>query len=307
MKNDGPETCAPETDAGVRVRTAGVLSDLNLATVCDAAMCPNRNDCYARHTATFLLLGTRCTRNCPFCGVRTTNDDAPPDAPDPGEPQRVAEAVRRLGLRHVVLTCVTRDDLVDGGAEHFVRTIRAIRSLSTPATPISVEVLPSDFNGKDDAIATLAAEAPEVYAYNVETVPRLFPVVRDPRASYRTTLHVFDVVRRISPETPLKTGFLIGVGETVDELRETWTDLLRHGVTRLTIGQYLRPGRGNLPVSRYYSPEEFRYLEELAKKTGFEYVRAGRLVRSSYRAEEMIGATSDHAGDQIGVEPAPEK
>ena len=284
MRKEIPkERSCGTTSANARLHTAAILANLQISTVCDAAMCPNRHECYARRTATFLLLGTRCTRNCPFCGVK--GSDAPLNPPDPTEPRRVADAVATLDLRHVVLTCVTRDDRPDGGAAHFVQTIRAIRTLPNA---VSIEVLPSDFAGNADAIETLAREKPEIYAYNTETVPRRFAAVRDRRATYQRTLRVFEIVHRVSPQIPLKTGLMVGVGETIPELLEVWSDLLRRGVSRLTVGQYLRPGRGNLPVYRYYSPGEFAYLERLAKTMGFRYVMAGRLVRSSYHAEEMV-------------------
>ena len=270
-----------------RVRTAAAVAGLGLNTVCDAAMCPNRGECFARGTATFLLLGDRCTRSCEFCGVR--HGEAPaPLASD--EPLRVATAVQRMEIRHVVLTCVTRDDLDDGGASHFVETVAAIRNVAADAgVPVpTVEVLPSDFGGNAAAVEQLAMVVPDVYAYNTETVPRLYATVRDRRTSYQTTLDVFRTVRRIAPTIPLKTGMMLGLGETVAELLDCWSELLEYGVTRLTLGQYLRPGRQQMSVVRYYSPQEFDELAALARSLGFRHVLAGRLVRSSYHAEEML-------------------
>ncbi len=270
-----------QTQAIARQQTATTLDHFALTTICDEAKCPNRHECYAQHTATFLLLGNICTRHCGFCGVRS--DVAPPPL-DPTEPTRVAAAVQAMGLRHVVLTSVTRDDLPDGGADHFAQTVESIHRL--PSSP-TVEVLPSDLQGDEAAIARLVAAHPEVYAYNTETVPRLYAKIRDRHASYRTTLHVFRTVHALAPATPLKTSFLLGLGETTEELLDTWSELRDCGVSRLTLGQYLRPSRKNLPVSRYLREEEFAKLAELAQKLGFQ-VMAGSRVRSSYHAREML-------------------
>ncbi|MDD3469875.1 MAG: lipoyl synthase [Thermoguttaceae bacterium] len=270
-----------QAQAVARRQTETMLDRFALTTICDEAKCPNRHECYAQHTATFLLLGDRCTRHCGFCGVRS---DAIPLPPDPTEPLRVACAVQAMDLRHVVLTSVTRDDLPDGGAEHLAQTVAAIHRL--PGSP-TVEVLPSDLQGDESAIARLVAAQPEVYAYNTETVPRLYAKVRDRHASYRTTLHVFRTVHALAPAMPLKTSFLLGLGETTDELLDTWSELRDCGVSWLTLGQYLRPSRKNLPVIRYLQEDEFAELARLAKMLGF-HVMAGSRVRSSYHAREML-------------------
>lgn len=294
----------PKGDAGHF--TAKLIGQLGLRTVCDHAKCPNRMECYSRKTATFMILGDVCTRGCRFCGVKKGK----PLPPEVDEPRRVAEAVSRLGLKHVVITCVTRDDLPDGGAEHFVRTIAEIRKgsedsgqgvgsrasdsegwpLQRPLGAPTIEVLPSDFAGNAVAVDRLIEAAPEVYNYNTETVPRLFPAVRDRRSNYRWTLEMFRRIQRAAPSIAIKTGMMLGLGETTDELLDTWTDLLDAGCRMLTLGQYLRPSLAQMPVVRYVPPEEFERLGEMARRMGFEQVASGPLVRSSYHAREMLNA-----------------
>jgi lipoyl synthase len=281
--------------------TSKLIGELGLHTVCDHAKCPNRMECYSQKTATFLILGDTCTRACRFCSVPKGN----PLPPDPDEPRRVAEAVARLQLEHAVITCVTRDDLPDGGAEHFVRTIEAIRTGSagvppapgnageTPAlrTPCpKIEVLPSDFAGNKAAVDRLVDAAPDVYNHNTETVPRLFHVVRDARTDYRWTLEMFRRIHRRNPTIALKTGLMLGLGETTEELLDTLADLFDAGCRLLTLGQYLQPSPRQMPVVRYVPPEEFEHLGELARQMGFERVAAGPFVRSSYHAREMVNA-----------------
>ncbi len=283
--------------------TAKLIGQLGLQTVCEEAKCPNRMECYSRKTATFMILGDVCTRGCRFCGVKKGK----PQPPDVDEPRRVAEAVSRLGLKHVVITCVTRDDLPDGGAEYFARTIAEIREktggcvsdsegwpLQRPLGTPTIEVLPSDFAGNAAAVDRLIEAAPEVYNYNTETVPRLFPAVRgrwrDGFPDYRWTLEIFRRIRRAAPSIALKTGMMLGLGETTDELLDTWTDLLEAGCRMLTLGQYLRPSLAQMPVVRYVPPEEFERLGEMARRMGFEQVASGPLVRSSYHAREMLNA-----------------
>jgi lipoic acid synthetase len=263
--------------------TARLIDELHLETVCDHARCPNRMECYARKTATFLILGDVCTRACRFCGVAKGR----PAPPDPDEPRRVAEAARRLELRHVVVTCVTRDDLPDGGADHFVRTIEAIRQ----ATSASIEVLPSDFGGRESAVDRLAAAAPEVYNHNTETVPRLYRSIRGPKADYRWTLAMFRRIARQNPAMGLKTGLMLGLGETYEELLDTLADLADAGCRMLTLGQYLRPSPAQTPVVRYLEAEEFDRLGRAARQLGFTRVASGPLVRSSYHALEMMAST----------------
>ena len=259
--------------------TAGLVEELGLETVCDHARCPNRMECYARKTATFLILGDVCTRRCGFCHVAKGR----PRPVDPSEPERVAEAARRLGLRHVVITSVTRDDLPDGGAEHFSRTVLAVRE----ATGATVEVLPSDFGGNRAAVDRLVEAAPEIYNHNTETVPRLYRKVRGRKASYRWTLEMLRRVRSRSRATKTKTGLMLGLGETDQELLDAMADLLDAGCEMLTLGQYLQPSPDLLPVERYLHPDEFEALGRTARGLGFKHVASGPFVRSSYHAREM--------------------
>ena len=240
-------------------------------------------ECYAAKTATFMILGDVCTRGCRFCSV-TNGKPRPVDA---DEPRRVAMAAKELGLRHVVITCVTRDDLPDGGAEHFCRTVDAVRQ----ATDATIEVLPSDFGGNMAAVDRLIDVAPEVYNHNTETVPRLFSKVRTGKADYRRTLAMFRRIRRRAPKIRLKTGLMLGLGETTDELLDVLAELRDAGCRMLTLGQYLQPSPGQLPVDRYVPPEEFDRLGAMARQIGFEQVASGPLVRSSYHAREMVQST----------------
>ncbi|MCX7424256.1 MAG: lipoyl synthase [Planctomycetia bacterium] len=259
--------------------TAGVIRRLGLATVCDHARCPNRMECYAGKTATFMILGDICTRSCQFCGVAKGK----PRPVDPDEPRRVAEAARELGLRHIVITCVTRDDLPDGGAEHFCQTVAAVRR----ACGATVEVLPSDLGGNRDALDRLIEAAPDVYNHNVETVPRLFREVRGPKPDYRWTLAMFRRIKRANPAIRTKTGMMLGLGETCEEVLDTLADLSDAGCEFVTLGQYLQPSPAQTPVARYVPPEEFDALGRAAERLGFAQVAAGPLVRSSYHAREM--------------------
>jgi len=262
--------------------TARLIDSLALNTVCEHARCPNRMECYSQRTATFMILGDVCTRRCRFCSVATGR----PGPVDEDEPRRVAAAARKLGLEHVVVTCVTRDDLPDGGAEHFCRTMAAVREACPGAT---IEVLPSDFAGNADAVDRLAAAAPEVYNHNTETVPRLYRAVRSPRSSYRWTLDMFRRIGRAGPGIQLKTGLMLGLGEPVDELLDTLADLHDAGCRLLTLGQYLQPSPAQMPVVRYVPPDEFDRLGRAARQIGYTQVAAGPFVRSSYHAREMVG------------------
>ncbi len=268
----------PKGDAGHF--TSRLVERLGLQTVCQHARCPNRMECYARKTATFLILGEVCTRGCAFCSVRSGR----PGPPDPDEPRRVAEAAARLGLRHVVVTCVTRDDLPDGGAGHFCRTVGAVRE----AGGATVEVLPSDFGGNEAAVDQLLAVQPDVYNHNTETVPRLYPTVRGPRADYRWTLRMFRRIAERAPGVRTKTGMMLGLGETTAEVVDALAELREAGVGMLTLGQYLRPSPRQMPVARYVEPAEFDQLAELARAMGYRQVAAGPFVRSSYHAGEMV-------------------
>jgi len=260
--------------------TARLVEQLHLATVCQHARCPNRMECYAQKTATFMILGDVCTRRCGFCSVAKGK----PRPLDPDEPRRVAEAARQLGLAHVVVTAVTRDDLSDGGAEHFCRTIAAVRE----AAGATIEVLPSDFAGNRAAVDRLVDAAPEVYNHNMETVPRLFRRVRGRKASYRWTLEVFRRVKSRNSRVRTKSGLILGLGETAEELLDTLADLLEAGCEMLTLGQYLQPAADRLPVARYLPPEEFDHLGQLARRMGFKQVASGPFVRSSYHARQML-------------------
>lgn len=260
-------------------RTARLIEELNLETVCESARCPNRMECWSRSTATFMILGAVCTRPCGFCSV----DKGRPQPPADDEPQRVAEAARRLGLKHVVVTSVTRDDLRDGGAEHFYRTVLAVRA----ATGAAVEVLTPDFVLSKDAVDRVVEAAPEVFNHNTETVPRLYRRVRGPRADYRWTLELLRRVKSLNPAIQTKSGLMLGLGETVDELLDVLCDLRGAGVELLTLGQYLQPSFDHLPVVRYVPPEEFERIGALARGLGFRQVASGPFVRSSYHAREM--------------------
>ncbi len=260
--------------------TMRVLDDLRLETVCENAKCPNRMECYSQKTATFMILGNVCTRPCGFCSV----DRGRPDAAESDEPQRVAEAAVRLGLKHVVLTSVTRDDLPDGGADHFYQCVQAVRV----ATTASVEVLTPDFVTCKPALDRVVEAAPEVFNHNTETVPRLYRQVRGPKSDYRWTLQLLGRVKQLNPGIKTKSGLMLGLGETREELLEVLADLLDYGCDFLTLGQYLRPATDKyLPVVRYIPPEEFSELGQLAKSMGFKQVASGPFVRSSYHARDM--------------------
>jgi lipoic acid synthetase len=261
--------------------TQSLLRELRLETVCENARCPNRPECYARRTATFMLLGNICTRPCGFCSVPRGT----PEAPEDDEPERVAEAARRLGLRHVVLTSVTRDDLPDGGADHFYRCILAVRQ----QTGAVVEVLTPDFLGDLGAVDRVLEARPEVYNHNTETVPRLYKKVRG-RADYQRSLDLLAHVKRRAPEIMTKSGLMLGLGETTEELLDVLADLRAVACDALTLGQYLAPTLKHIPVKRYVPPEEFDNLAVLARSLGFSQVASGPFVRSSYHAEEMVPA-----------------
>ena len=260
-----------------------LLEGLNLHTVCQSAHCPNQGECWSRRTATFLVLGNVCTRHCAFCGV-PHGDPLPVDA---GEPENVAEAVARLGIKHVVITSVTRDDLVDGGAEHMSRTVTAIRQKSGETT---VEVLVPDFCGDPAAVATVLASGPEVFGHNIETVERLHPQLRDRRYSYRRSLDVLQVARGLRPDGFVKSAFMLGCGESEADVLGTLSDLRSAGCDAVTMGQYLRPGPGNGPVAAFVTPEQFNVYERAAREMGFLFAVAGPFVRSSYRSGDLLAA-----------------
>ena len=259
--------------------TQGLLTELGLETVCDSARCPNRMECYSQKTATFMILGNVCTRPCGFCAV----DRGHPDKLASDEPDRLAEAAERLGLKHVVITSVTRDDLPDGGADHYYRCVMAVRQ----RTGAVVEVLTPDFVNNLPALDRVIEAAPEVFNHNTETVPRLYASVRGPKSDYRWTLNLLGRVKKRNPQLRTKSGLMLGLGETHDELFDVLADLRQYGVDFLTLGQYLQPGPKYLPVQRYLPPEEFEYLGKAARTLGFSQVASGPFVRSSYHARDM--------------------
>ncbi len=256
-----------------------------LRSVCRSAACPNQGECWSRGTATFMILGDICTRGCAFCNVR----DGSPLPPDPAEPAKIARAVAELGLRHAVITTVTRDDLADGGAAHFAAVTGAIRQA---APDCRVELLISDLAGDRRALATILAAAPDILGHNLETVPRLYPAVRR-GAFYERSLQLLALARDMAPELATKSGIMLGLGETPEEVLETLTALRRAGVSLLTLGQYLAPSRDHHPVARFAPPAEFADWRRQALEFGFRHVEAGPLVRSSYHAEEQYAEAVD--------------
>ena len=262
--------------------TKALISDLRLHTVCESAQCPNRWECWSQGTATFMIAGDRCTRACGFCAVTT----AKPFALEDDEPQRVAEAVIRMKLKHVVITAVARDDLKDGGANHFARVIAAIQKMDSS---IIIEVLVPDFHADDSCIQTVLDAGPDIYNHNMETVERLTPVVRS-RAKYRTSLQVLRRAKELSSRRRgivTKSGIMLGLGETEPEIFQTMDDLREVGCQVLTMGQYLRPTPNHLPVVEFVTPQQFDLYGEIARKKGFEHVASGPLVRSSYHAADF--------------------
>ena len=267
----------PLPQAGMQF-TSDVITDLRLETVCESAKCPNRTECWSQKTATFMILGNVCTRPCGFCSVpRGKTEVVQLDEPD-----RVAEAAQRLGLKYVVITSVTRDDLPDGGADHFYECVLAVRN----KTGSRVEVLTPDFKGNRAAIHRVIEARPDVFNHNTETVPRLYDRVRR-NAEYQRTLDLLKQVKDEAPGMPTKSGLMLGLGETRDELLEVCADLRAVGVDMLTLGQYLQPTLDHLPVERYVPPEEFDEIGDLVRKLGFSMVASGPFVRSSYHAGEM--------------------
>ncbi len=260
-------------------KVKGMISNDGLHTVCQEAKCPNMWECFSQKTATFLIMGSRCTRNCRFCSVL----QGPLEPPDPEEPTRVAEVAHQMGLKYVVVTSVTRDDVPDGGASIFAQTINAIRQKMADAC---VEVLIPDFQGSRDALLTVLKANPDVLNHNIETVPRLYPRVR-PQAIYRRSLDILKWANAFDPELPTKSGLMLGLGEKQIEIEQTLEDLRAAGCRILTLGQYLQPSKNHLPVERFISPEEFDEWRKKAVKIGFTEVASGPFVRSSYHAKEL--------------------
>ncbi|WP_243297736.1 lipoyl synthase [Bacillus litorisediminis] len=258
-----------------------LMREKRLNTVCEEARCPNIHECWSeRKTATFMILGDICTRACRFCAVKT----GMPTELDWGEPERVADSVQIMGLKHVVVTAVARDDLNDGGAAVFAETVRAIRRKNPGCT---IEVLPSDMKGDYESLQTLMDSKPDIFNHNIETVRRLTKRVRA-KATYDRSLQLLKRVKEISPDTPTKSSLMVGLGETKEEILQAMDDLLAHDVDIMTIGQYLQPTKQHLPVERYYHPDEFKELKEIALEKGFRHCESGPLVRSSYHADEQV-------------------
>jgi lipoyl synthase len=265
-----------------------MMRSLGLNSVCEEARCPNIGECWDSGTATFLIMGDKCTRNCPYCAIAHGR----PEELDEDEPRRVAEMIEQLRLRHVVITSVDRDDLPDGGARIFAWTIEEIRDRLPDC---SIEVLTPDFRGDPDAIATVIAARPEIFNHNMETVRRLHRTAR-PGGRYRRSLDVLARGRELDPGVLIKTGIMLGLGETVDDVREFMDDALAAGVQILTLGQYLRPTERHMPVDRYVSPEEFAGWKRVGEELGFLHVESGPLVRSSYHAREQVEELRARAG-----------
>lgn len=257
------------------------LKGWKVHTVCEEARCPNRQECFSKPTATFLILGPECTRNCGFCSVNRTTG---PLGVDPDEPRRIALASKEMRLRHVVITSVTRDDLPDGGASQFVKVIEELKKNLPEAT---IEVLVPDFNGNLEALRSVIEAGPMVFNHNVETVPSLYKKVR-PGASFERSIMILKKAKEIRPSILTKSGLMLGLGETMDEVIEVIKKLRNAHCDMLTIGQYLRPAKANLPVVEYIKPEVFETLKDRAKELGFKYVASGPLVRSSMNAEDIL-------------------
>ncbi|HEY8270516.1 MAG TPA: lipoyl synthase [Pseudobdellovibrionaceae bacterium] len=271
---------APTGENYTRIKE--MLGDLKLATVCQEAKCPNMGECWAGGTATFMLMGEVCTRGCKFCNIKTGN---PRGVLDPLEPEKVGYSIAQMGLEYVVITSVDRDDLPDQGAEHFARTVRTIKELDSN---VIVEILTPDFRGMDALITQLAESKPDVFAHNIETVDRLQKYVRDPRATYKQSMHVLELVKKFDPTRFTKTSLMLGLGETDEEILQTLKDLRHIHCDVVTFGQYLQPTQNHLKVEEYVTPEKFQFWQKTAEDLGFLYVASGPLVRSSYRAGEFF-------------------
>lgn len=256
----------------------GMMREKSLHTVCEEAHCPNIHECWNSGTATFMILGDVCVRDCKFCAVKT-GKGLPPDSL---EPTMIAESIKNMKLKHAVITSVTRDDLPDGGSEHWAETIRKIREYNPDTT---IEVLIPDFKGKDEPLHKVFNEKPDILNHNIETVPRLYPKVR-PQANYHTSLLVLKKAKEFGLKT--KTGIMVGLGETLEEIIEVMKDLRKNDVNIMTIGQYLQPSKEHIPVDRYITPDEFKEYKRIGIELGFEYVESAPLVRSSYHAEMQL-------------------
>ncbi|HSR14074.1 MAG TPA: lipoyl synthase [Thermodesulfobacteriota bacterium] len=279
MKPEWLRRKLPDPEVLSRMRT--LLKGHGLNTVCEGAMCPNQGECFGRGTATFLILGRTCTRNCTFCAIPT---EARPPLPDPKEPESVARAAAELKLKHVVITSVTRDDLEDGGAGHFALTVRELKKNDPD---IVVEILIPDFRGSRPALETVVTAGADILNHNMETVPRLYPEVR-PQAVYSRSIEVLKMVKEIDPGMVTKSGLMLGLGEEFDEVLRVMADLREAGCDLLTLGQYLRPSGNHHAVARYVTPEEFDELRVKGEAMGFKAVFSAPLVRSSFHADEVF-------------------
>lgn len=280
MKPEWLKVRAPGGESYAQIKD--MLGDLKLATVCQEARCPNMGECWNGGTATFMLMGEVCTRGCKFCNVKTGN---PKGQIDPFEPEKVAYSISQMKLNYVVITSVDRDDLPDQGSSHFARTVTTIKKL---APEMIVEILTPDFRGDIELIAALTRAKPDVFAHNIETVERLTPTVRDPRAKYHQSLGVLKTVKDVDPNVYTKSSIMLGLGEREDEVLQTLKDLRAVGCDVVTFGQYLQPTQRHLPVIEYIHPDQFQKWQQVAETMGFMYVASGPLVRSSYRAGEFF-------------------
>lgn len=282
-KPDWLKVKAPAGEDYFRIKN--MLGELKLATVCQEAKCPNMGECWSGGTATFMLMGEICTRGCRFCNVKTGNAKLGLPPVDPLEPEKVAYSISQMKLQYVVITSVDRDDMPDQGSDHFARTVTTIKKLDPQ---LIVEILTPDFRGDEKLIAHLAASRPDVFAHNIETVERLTPSVRDPRAKYRQSLRVLQAVKEFEKGLYTKTSIMLGLGETDDEVLQTLKDLRSVDCDVVTFGQYLQPTEKHLKVIEFITPEKFKHWQDVAESMGFLYVASGPLVRSSYRAGEFF-------------------
>ena len=271
------------------IKTENILSRLDVNTVCSNACCPNKTECYKSGTATFLLLGTTCTRNCTFCAIDKDLSKLTP--PNPLEPEKIASAINELGIDYAVLTMVTRDDLSDGGASHLLEVIKMIREVCEKS--IEIEVLVSDFNGCFESVKLVLSEKPDVFNHNVETVPRLYPMIR-PKAEYQRSMNILKMAKSLAPSVTTKSGLMVGLGETEEEVFSLIIDMITHNVDILTIGQYLRPSKEHHPVVEYVRPETFEKYRQYGLNAGLKAVVAGPFVRSSYKAKYARDIVNTH-------------
>ena len=298
-----PSNKIPKKPSWIRVKaptskffqsTQKILKEKKIVTVCEEAACPNISECWQKKHATFMILGDICTRACAFCNIKTGR----PGHVDEKEPYKIAEAVHELKLEHVVVTSVDRDDLTDGGAEHFINVIKSIRKLNQNCT---IEILTPDFNKKKSALAILSKNLPDVFNHNLETVPRLYPKIR-PGSRYYVSLNLLDNIKKKNPKIFTKSGIMVGLGENKEEILQVMDDLKSAEVDFLTIGQYLQPSVKHHPLDRYYNPEEFEELEVAAKSKGFLLVSSSPLTRSSYHADEDFAKLQKNRIDQTNAQ-----